>query len=276
MKESFWVKIIFAVLGALIVFAYLMDFYDLFFQLLFVTIFAAMVVFIMYRLRKNFTWLEHWASQHKFKYRKGFSRAMRFERFNESRHKSYFKSRSVKSNFDTAPSIEGQYNNKRFWFFGLIGVYPFNKILGSSNYKFWDFSLKISLIDYNKKVNDRRQKFVGWCMEFKTVQIPISLIVRRDYLGGKDEIDTESINFEKLYHVDVYEGKGTLQLLDPMMIQLIMESGIAAFEFSNSSVALYYTLHKPTLDQLDHMLEVGSKIAEQVDLNFPLGKYEKN
>ncbi len=101
------------------------------------------------------------------------------------------------------------------------------------------------------------------------------MIMRRSFLGGKDKVNVESINFEKLYHIDVYEGRRTLRLLDPMMIQIIMDSGVAAFEFSDKSAVLYYTLHKPNRDQLDNMLKVGLKVAEQVDRNFPLGKYEK-
>lgn len=101
------------------------------------------------------------------------------------------------------------------------------------------------------------------------------MIVKKKFLGGKDKIDTESITFEKFYQVDVYEGKGTLQLLEPNMMQLIIDSDIAAFEFSDSSVALYYTLYNPDQERLDKMLEYGLKIAEQVNRNFPMGKYEK-
>lgn len=273
MKESFWVKIIFWILGFFIAVAYLSGDLDLFFQLLFVTIFAGVVVFILYRLRKNFIWLQHWSEHYKLKYKKGFSRGTRFERFNENKNKSFFKSRTVQANYDTAPSVEGTYKGRQLWLFGLVGIYPFNKMIGPSNYKFWDFSISQSLLATQKKINDRRQKFTGWCMEFKTKKMPISLIVRRNYMGGNDEVDTESVDFEKLYQVDIYEGKGTLQLLDPNMIQLINDSGIVAFEFSDSSVALYYTLYKPTRDQLDNMLETGLKIAEQVDRNFPMSKY---
>ncbi len=275
MKESSWVKIIFALLGIFIIFSYLKGYYDLFYQLLFVVIFAGAVVIILYNIRRNFIKLKHWAMHHNFNYHPGFSRSLRLERFAENKNKSFFKSRSVQGNFDTAPAIEGIFNGRQFWFFGLVGVYPFNKMIGPTDYKFGDFSMAQPLLASQKKINDRRQKFTGWCMEFKTYRIPISMIVRRNYLGGKDELNTESVNFEKLYHVDIYEGHGTLQLLDPMMIQLITDSGVAAFEFSDNSVVLYFTLYNPNQDQLDKMLEVGLKIAEQVDRNFPMSKYEK-
>ena len=263
------------VLGFILAFTYLRGYYDLFIQLLFVSVFFFAVAWIINRLRRNYIWLKHWAMHYNFKFREKASNAVRMDRFYESRDKQYFKSRSVKPNFDEAPAIEGKINKRKIWIFGFIGVYPFNKILHTGGYKFWDFSLRNPIFPDNRKIKDNRQKFTGWCMEISTHKVPISLIVRRNYLGGRDEIDTESHNFEKIYHVDVYNGHGTLQLLDPMMIQLIMDSGISAFEFSDSSVALYYTLYKPSRDQLDKMLGVGLKVAEQVDRNFPLGKFNK-
>ena len=227
-----------------------------FYQIIFAIVLVSITIFVFLKLQKNFTRLEHWAQHHNLNYKKGYSRTLRAERFSKNKGKTFFQSRSIKSNFDTAPSVEGIFNGRQFWLYGIVGIYPFNKVSEPS-----------------KNNNDRRQNFFGWGMEFKTQNIPVSMIVRRSYLGGQDEVDIESVNFEKLYHIDVYEGRGTLQLLDPMMIQFIMDSEIAAFEFSDSSVVLYHTLHKPKRDQLDNMLKVGLKVAEQVDRNFPLGKY---
>lgn len=112
--------------------------------------------------------------------------------------------------------------------------------------------------------------FSGWCFEFETHKIPIRVLTTRRFLDDYDTLDTESRSFEKLYDINVRREGTALQLLDPVMMELIEHSDISALEFSDSSVALYHTLLPAKQEKLNSYAHWGMKIAEQVDRNFPL------
>jgi hypothetical protein len=113
---------------------------------------------------------------------------------------------------------------------------------------------------------------VIWCIEIATHRIPTRALITRKYLQHWDTLDTESRHFENLYHTHVVKGHTALQLLDPVMIDLITKSRVSAMEFSDSSVVFFNDDTDSILEALDVISENGLKIAKQVDRNFPLNK----
>lgn len=213
--------------------------------------------------------MEQWAQEHNLHFMKDGARYLREARFKKSPNKKYFESRSVKYEHDTVPYIDGKIEGRNFLLFSLVGRAPANSYLRTVHSPYHVIG------NVKKTEGGVLGDFHGWCMELETHRLPVALAVYRTFVGNKDTVNTESRQFEKMYHVEARAGHGTLQLLDPVLIELITQSGIAAFEFSDSSVVLYYTMPTLKKDILDTMLDAGLKIAEQVDRNFPLGKYEK-
>jgi len=199
--------------------------------------------------------IHRWAMQKNFVYSEENQEAI-IKRFDASPNKFFCNGRLyIKSAFSTfkGPYVEGVVNDRNMWLYRLNGtVIP----------------------------NAAETGFKGFCIEFETNPIPVTLKVdyKKIYPGivlSKDDVNTESGAFEKRYLVSVERGRGTLQLLEPQMIYLINESNFNIMEFSDSSVAVYFPTSKITLEVLDKVVEKAQKIAEQVDRNFPLGKYEK-
>ena len=89
-----------------------------------------------------------------------------------------------------------------------------------------------------------------------------------------DEFDTESISFENKYGLNTKREGTVLQLLDPNMIEIFRNNDIPGVEFGDQSLALYIPYCTIKMRDLEKYLLVVIKIAEQVDRNFPLGKYE--
>ncbi|XOU94633.1 MAG: hypothetical protein ACNFW9_01055 [Candidatus Kerfeldbacteria bacterium] len=117
--------------------------------------------------------------------------------------------------------------------------------------------------------------FIGVCLEIGTSKIPVNALVTRKYLYDFDKLDTESRYFEKLYDCNIQREGKILQLLDPVMIELIEYSSISAIEFSDSSIVLYSIIFPPKIEKINYLTYWGIKIADQVDRNFPMSKYEK-
>lgn len=213
---------------------------------------------ILARVR-GFSAAERWGHGHQFSVTHVQARRLIESRFHANPGKALYNARgflSEVSEYKVGPFISGTLRGRLFW------VYPF----------YGRYDIPLGLIDTRGK----SKFFRGWFVEVATYRIPISLRVSKHHLAEADDIDTESRIFEKQYHVDVIDGHGTLQLLEPVMIEHITNSRISSFEFSDQSVVLLYLLANPPVQILDQMLEHGIKIAEQVDRNFPMGKYAKD
>jgi hypothetical protein len=171
------------------------------------------------------------------------------DRYQESPEKPFFGSRR-ESPYYKGPYVTGHILNRKVWGFRIRG---------------W----------YRRGFTDAQEGelFTGWCMEFRTVSIPIPMVICKHAYYPKDTLNTESRKFEGRYSVSSGEGSKPLQLLDPAMIEVIMKYDVSAIEFSDRSVALFTTIYPPSEERLDQLLEAGERIAKQVDLNYPLGKY---
>jgi hypothetical protein len=108
-----------------------------------------------------------------------------------------------------------------------------------------------------------------WCMEVQTVSMQHRVTVARKKIQEGDVLDTESQDFESTFDISETQESGVLQLLDPAMMDCIMQSPADAFEFSDQSVVLYRFSRKVTPDMLEQMCQSGLQIAQQVDRNYP-------
>ncbi len=111
----------------------------------------------------------------------------------------------------------------------------------------------------------------GWCVDIVTKPIPVFVRVMHRFFDAKDTMDTESGSFEERYDLNTPRAGRVLQLLDPVMIELIDKSDIAGLEFGDRSVALYRTLLNDP-HEFDAMIDSGIGIAEQAERNFPTGQ----
>jgi hypothetical protein len=211
-----------------------------------------------------------WILDHGLKSNQNPDRAIS-ERIAANPQKSFFQAREVEQKPLHKRIFEGMAENRKIWIYSLIGKPPAGGYLSS-------FEISNSISSHFKLsgfVRQREFRISMWCLEFETTIIPISTFVYRRFVQNIDRINTESNDFERLYHVETYSGHQTLQLLDPAMMQILIDNKLTAIEFSDSSIVLYYTMSAPKKEALDNLYDVGLKIAHQVEHNFPLGKYEK-
>ncbi len=108
MKNVSWSTILLTFFGAVLALNFLNRNWDVIFQLLYTIILISITIIVIFKLKRNYSMIKHWAMHHNLEFKKGFSRAMRFKRFYENKGKKFFKSKTVKSNFDKAPAIEGK------------------------------------------------------------------------------------------------------------------------------------------------------------------------
>ncbi|MFH0805012.1 MAG: hypothetical protein V1916_02340 [Patescibacteria group bacterium] len=240
-------------------------------QLVFGVIITGIAVYFTVKLSKTKYNLRSWSEQHGIGYRPINCYKEIWQRFDVSPEKKFLNARKVHYK-DPPPltTVWGQMNTREEQRYFVDGPFASGTI-GNRNiwiYKI-DGNLHVASVTWTSL-------FFGWCMELSIHSIPVSVSVHKRFIGHHDKLDTESVAFEKLYDVDVVREGKVLQLLDPVMMELILHSGISAIEFSDSSIILFHTIFPPTKEDLDKYLDCGIKIAEQVDRNFPLGKYEKN
>ncbi len=142
---------------------------------------------------------------------------------------------------------------------------------------------KFSQSGYQSWHRKNARTFVGVCMEIGTHRLPVDVTVSRGIISAPDDWDTESNAFERGFQINSPNRAGMLQLLDPVMMDLVHHAAIAGLEFSDRSVALYHVCGEgfwgplaPDREKLNSMLYWGMKIAEQAGRNYPMGKYEKS
>ena len=210
----------------------------------------SITIFKTKKKKKSFDPIQTWASNKNLSYQEENKKAI-IQRMQANPHKRMCETRLYFSwwGSTSGPYIEGRYRDRKIWLYRLRGR-PLNQ-----------------------------HEFYGYCIEFATHQIPIHIIMAQKKIlslfFNKDDIQTESRMFEGKYMVYVNGDHGTLQLLDPHMIHLLDESNFPIIEFSDSSVAIFLLKQDISSKELDIAISAGIDIAEQVDRNFPLGKYEK-
>lgn len=194
------------------------------------------------------------------------------ERFAASPGKMFFSARRVMRLEEERFFAEGVRNDRKVWLYRITGA-PFSGSgVGTVRNLPAQSSFTVSGISpvSDDAAVDSERVFYGWCLEVQTKHIPQRVMVTRKFIAGTDSYVTESRDFEKQYEISQMNDSMMLQLLDPAMMDHIMQSKCAAIEISDASVALYYTLPKISAETIDNMFDHAMKIAVQVDRNFPL------
>ncbi|MFA6098676.1 MAG: hypothetical protein WCV50_02785 [Patescibacteria group bacterium] len=217
--------------------------------------------------------LSHWAENYGLRLSMAGNVFKSVDRLAANRGKDYYKARQVMDSRDDGPFLEGKYKNRKVWIYEIVGeAVPGSGVGTSRTYVNQKENYLLGIPFSSQKTHDLKRVFYGWCFEFSTHTIPFHLLVSRRFLEGEDKMDTESGQFERDYDINKDAGIQGLQLLDPVMMELIYNSKIASVEFSDSSVVLCYTQPQMDYEVMDNIMEYGVKMAEQVDRNFPLDK----
>ncbi|MFA6908865.1 MAG: hypothetical protein WC289_03170 [Patescibacteria group bacterium] len=233
-------------------------------------VFTLIVIFIAYAYLSRKSGAASWAQEQGLTYLNTDCATIIEDRFRASPTKTFFNARTFFQHrphpgrtfsftapldsesrpvINTIPVIQGTIGGRDVWVWPISG------------------SLSLASVMSNRY-------FCGWCFEISTHRIPLTAAVTKKFLGHHDTLDTESNSFEKAYNISVKRDGIALQLLDPVMMELIQGADISAIEFSDQSVVLYHTLYPPTRESLAKYLYWGTKIAQQVDRNFPRGGSE--
>ncbi len=240
-------------------------------QLAFGLVVSAFAVFSAVFYSRTYYDLRSWSAKNQMIYKPTGQYHAIWERMNANKGKSFLQAREILYK-DPPPltSVWGRLNSQDEKKFFNDGPMSYGEIRGR---QVWVYRMSGMMHVTAKPIQGF---FHGWCMEIQTNATPVSVSAIRRFLGHHDTLDTESISFEKMYDLNVPRVGSVLQLLDPVMMELIIQSGISAIEFSDSSIVLIHTIFPPQHEDLDRFLEFGMKIAGQVERNFPLGKYEHN
>ena len=200
--------------------------------------------------------------------------------------KDFFRADQVMHMGHDGPYVEGVVKGRNVWLYMIAGQARYGSLHGIST-ETTSVSHRTSTLlksleplgeDFFERNAPAAQQTImyAWCLEISTQPMPHRLRITRRSMREADELDTEGREFEKHYDINNFEDSLALQLLDPHMMQLILDSHADAIEFSDSSLVIYELNKNTTAEVLDTLLNAGLQIAQQVDQNYPLGKYEKD
>ncbi len=218
--------------------------------------------------------IEGWATKHGFRYRAAGNWNEQAARMEASPQKTFFRADQVMDLEDDGPMASGTTHGRSVWLFNLVGRPRRGSKKASSRLRRPDKNATLlENVLYSQSENQMEKVMYMWSLEISTHPIPLAVSVSRRDMNEDDIINTESVHFEQRYNIHNTQDSLILQLIDPAMMHLIIESRVDAIEFSDSSIVLYELNKHISLDVLNAMLEAGLKIAEQVDRNYPLAKY---
>lgn len=134
--------------------------------------------------------------------------------------------------------------------------------------------------DYqNKKVQTYNFRFV-WqnnslflnkytMVEVEIPEIDKHLILRPEHALQEDpfDIDTESVEFNKMYHVISKDPKFAYDVLDPLFMQELMKYREYKFEISENSL-LIYTKNEISIEKIQEMLNLGITLVKILEKNL--------
>lgn len=217
--------------------------------------------------------LRHWAQSYGFTFSKEFNELKNIDRVSASPGKKFFDAEIMMQSHDDGPFVQGEYHNRKVWVYPIVGKAPTASLsTGSRVFSSWSEGLTSLLNEKNQSREELYLIFQPWCLEVSHKRIPHRVIIKSKKMHGEDWLDTESRSFEDDYDISGIRESEVLQLLDPVMIDLIYKSKADAIEISDGSTVLFHAAHKLTYESLDQMLEFGIQIAQQVERNFPLAK----
>ncbi len=216
-----------------------------------------------------------WAKQNGLRVFKGINTMRYDDRFAANPSKTFFGAQDAMEINEEIFFAEGIIGKRHAWLYRITGRPPKGSGLGTFRNRNVtpEREQLVDVFTDDRTTTVTERVFYGWCIEIETKHIPQTVTVTKKFVKDNDVLETESASFEKLYDISNTNDSQVLQLLDPVLIELIQQSQCSAIEISDASVLLYFTLSEISLDALDAMLQNGVKIADQVDQNFPLGSY---
>lgn len=219
--------------------------------------------------------IRDWANQNGLQYRNLGNQLRRDERMAANTTKKFFGANIVMDFTDDGPFVYGTLQGRSVWLYAIVGRPQLGSMHGDvREEKVEEWFSRPSLLSSS---SDSKVEHVlyAWCLEVATNPIAHTLRITRKSLRESDTLDTESRTFEQRYNTEVIDSLA-LQLLDPHMMQLIVDSRADALEFSERSVVLYEVGVELTSDILDMLFASAVNIAQQADRNYPLAKYVHN
>jgi len=220
----------------------------------------------------NAVLLRHWSQNYGFVFSDQFNELKNIDRLSASPGKKFFDAEIMMQSDDDGPFVQGEYHERRIWVYPIIGKAPTPGLSsGTRSFSSWN-ELAIPWEEKQDKKKESYMIFTPWCLEMSHKRIPHRVIITSKKMHVEDWLDTESRSFEDDYDISGIRESEVLQLLDPVMIDLIYNSHADAIEISDGSTVLFHAQKKLDYDVLDRMLEFGEKIAQQVERNFPLAK----
>jgi len=205
-----------------------------------------------YNLRKK---IQIWAKQNSYQYVDIKQKEVFYKFIIERLHsnpqkdflsgKHYMQMRPFVNNIAKPYYIHGKYKDLEFF------IYPFKTI-------------------WHTKFDDNI--FSGQCIELQTVNVPVHMLITRKYALDKDTMNTESQGFEKIYNISSSKGADKLMILEPNMIDLLTHTDIMGIEFGGKSICMFSYSNNFKVEDIIARLYWGSKIAEQLKINFSKSK----
>lgn len=233
------------------------------------------------------TWnIKAWAQKYGLRFFNIANQLRQAARMEVNTGKDFFRADQVMHMGHDGPYVEGKVKGRNVWLYMIAGRARYRSLHGidvegvsvSHQTSTLLKSLEPLGEDFFERTTPAQQQTImyAWCLEISTHPIPHRLRITRQSMQEDDELNTEGRDFEKRYDVNNFEDSLALQLLDPHMMQLILDSHVDAIEFSDSSLVIYELNKHTTAEVLDALLNAGLQIAQQVDQNYPLGKYKKD
>ena len=195
------------------------------------------------------------------------------ERMEASPNKEFFRADIAMDTTDDSCFVRGAQANRQVWFYALKAVSKSN-VENLQKTSFIESGFSHSLFDPRGPhyAEITLPEMNVWCMELQTVSMPNRVTVARKKIKEGDVLDTESNAFEKTFDISDTQESDVLQLIDPAMMDCLMQSPADAFEFADQSVVIYKFSRDISPDMLEQMLQSGLQIAQQVDRNYPKAK----
>jgi hypothetical protein len=123
---------------------------------------------------------------------------------------------------------------------------------------------QVAIADFIRPAGKNTQLFTVLGFTVPGVNIPYVAVARRELtgtvIGGPPAVELESIEFDKRFNVKAKDRRSAVMLLDPAMMQLVLDCEQVSFVMSGARVLAY----------INRFAEPGHKLAEPVEFEVLL------
>lgn len=121
---------------------------------------------------------------------------------------------------------------------------------------------QVAIADFIRPAGKNTQFFTVLGLTFPGVNIPYVAVARNDLtgmvIGGPPAVELESIEFDKRFNVKAKDRRGAVMLLDPAMMQLVLDCEQVNFHMAGDKVLAY----------INRFAEPSHKPAEPVEFEL--------